>query len=621
MEKIGVNNMLSYKSLAKQIYDNVGGSKNIENINHCATRLRIRVHNVQNINDIAIKNIEQVAGTVNHGKEYQVVIGTDVANVYNEIIKINGTIDKTDHQSHEKTDNIKNTNFSWSNLGHTIIDFISGTFVPILGVLVAAGLISAVLNIGTSFFGLSTKSGTYTVLFAIYQAGYFFLPLYLGYSAARKLNLNPMMGGFLGAVLVYKTIDSAKGLSFFGLPIPQIQYNTSVIPVLLGIIFMKLVDLVLERVVPKSIKFFVNPLVTMLIVVPITLLWLGPLGFQIGSIIANILKFINLKFGWFSVGIIAAITPFLVMTGTNQALFPICIAAVSTTGYDAFILPGMLAANVAVGASALAVAVYSNDSKEKQLGLSSGLTGLMGITEPALFGILIKNKIAFLSTMAASGLVGILAGFLGLKQYAIVSPGIAALPTFIHANNGQMDMNLWIAILVLCLSALLSFGLTLFFGKKDQRKATNNIYLPVKGKIIPLSNVKDDMFSKGMLGDGFAVIPESEEIYSPVTGEVTMIAKSKHALGLKTKDGTEILLHLGIDTVDLNGEPFKVKVKKGQQVKHGDILVDMNLNMIKAKGKDPIVIVVLTQKNKKVKNKNFSVNNFEQDVGQIPFSE
>lgn len=187
MEKIGVNKMLSYKNLAQQIYDNVGGSKNIENINHCATRLRIRVHSVQNINDTAIKNIEQVAGTVNHGQEYQVVIGTDVANVYNEIIKINGTIDKKSLQSHEKTDNMKKTNFSWSNLGHTIIDFISGTFVPILGVLVAAGLISAVLNIGTSFFGLSTKSGTYTVLFAIYQAGYFFLPPLFGVQCSPKI--------------------------------------------------------------------------------------------------------------------------------------------------------------------------------------------------------------------------------------------------------------------------------------------------------------------------------------------------------------------------------------------------------------------------------------------------
>lgn len=614
MAQIGVNKMTNYQAIAQEIYDDVGGSSNIENVNHCATRLRLRVIDVNKINDDEINKLDGVAGTVKHDQEYQIVIGTDVAKVYNEFTKF---IDN----KKENNKKPQKTKFSWSNLGHTIIDFISGTFVPILGVLVAAGLVSAVLNIGTSFFGLRTNSGTYTVLYAIYQAGYYFLPLYLGYSAARKLNLNPMMGGFLGAVLVYKTIDSAKGLDFLGLAIPQVQYNTSVIPILLGVLFMKLIDLGLEKITPKSIKFFVNPLLTMLIVVPVTLLWLGPLGFKIGSLIAGGLEFINLKLGWLSVGIIAAITPLLVMTGTNQALFPICIAAVSSVGYDAFVLPGMLAANVAVGASALAVATYSKNSKERQLGLSSGITGLMGITEPALFGILIKNKIALFSTMAAAGVAGIVAGLANLKQFAIVSPGIAALPTFIHAKNGKMDNNFFVAIAVLCLSILLSYCLTFYFGRRKQNKeekiVNNDIYIPVEGKIISLGKVNDDVFSKKLVGDGFAIIPKGQEIDSPVDGTITMIAKTKHAIGLKTESGSEILIHLGIDTVELNSSAFELKVTEGQRVKHGDLLGRMDLEMIKSEGKDPTVIIVFPQSNRKFKKCNTSKENIGERIGNL----
>lgn len=599
--------MNRYTEIAKKIFDNIGGKDNISNINHCATRLRVKVIDVNKINDDIISKIDGVTGTVKRDQEYQIVIGTDVENVYNEFKKV------SDIDEENVTLASSGMKFSLKHVGNIAIDFVSGTFVPILGVLVAAGLVSAILNIGTAFFNLSTKSGTYTVLYAIYQAGYFFLPMFLGYSSAKKLNMNPMMGGFLGAVLVYNTIDGAKGLSFLGLNIPTIQYNTSVIPILLGILFMKLVDNILGKVTPKSISFFVKPLLTMLVVVPITLLYLGPLGYEVGSVIADMLSFINIKLGWISVGLIAALTPILVMTGTNQALFPICIAAVANTGYDSFILPGMLAANVAVGASALAVATYSNDSRERQLGISAGITGVMGITEPAIFGILLNNRIALLSTILSAGITGIIAGLLSLKQFAIVSPGIAALPTFIHTKNGHLDSNIYIAIGVLVLSFCISYGVTSFLGRKMQssrRNITNvSVYSPVEGKAIPLSNVKDEVFSKGLVGVGIAIEPSNGKIYSPVTGKVKMISESKHALGIEMKDGTEILIHLGIDTVGLNGLPFDIKVSNGQSVEQGILLATMNLEMIKKFGKDTTIIIVSTQKNKGIIDEKYGFTN------------
>lgn len=546
--------MAQYEVIAADILKNIGGKENVTNINHCATRLRLQVADDNKINDEAISKLSGVAGTVMHGNQYQIVIGTDVANVYNEFIKLSGDVQTDSTATTHKKD------VSLKSVGQTIVDFISGTFVPILGVLVAAGLVSAVLNIGVSFFGLSTKSGTYTVLYAIYQAGYYFLPVYLGYSAAKKLNVSAMMGAFLGATLLYKTIDSAKGLDFLGLMIPQIQYNTSVIPILLGVLFMKLIDTGLDRVTPKSIKFFTKPLLTMIIVVPVTLLWLGPLGYEIGTVIATGLNFVNLKLGWLSVGLIGALTPLLVMTGTNQALFPLCIAAIASVGYDAFILPGMLAANIAVGAATLAVAFYTKNEHEKQVALSAGITGVMGITEPSIFGVLIKNRIALLSTMFAAGISGALAGLVSLKQYAIVSPGIAALPTFVHSSGAGLDNNFYWSLVVVILSAGLSFGLTYVFGRKAQLQkkdelATDDmhVYQPVSGQVIPLQEVNDDVFSKGLLGDGFAVKPDNRGVYSPVTGTVTMVAETKHAIGFLSDSGIEVLIHLGIDTVELNG--------------------------------------------------------------------
>ncbi|WP_065674878.1 glucose PTS transporter subunit IIA [Lactiplantibacillus pentosus] len=610
--------MAQYEVIAADILKNIGGKENVTNINHCATRLRLQVADDNKINDEAISKLSGVAGTVMHGNQYQIVIGTDVANVYNEFIKLSGDVQTDSTATTHKKD------VSLKSVGQTIVDFISGTFVPILGVLVAAGLVSAVLNIGVSFFGLSTKSGTYTVLYAIYQAGYYFLPVYLGYSAAKKLNVSAMMGAFLGATLLYKTIDSAKGLDFLGLMIPQIQYNTSVIPILLGVLFMKLIDTGLDRVTPKSIKFFTKPLLTMIIVVPVTLLWLGPLGYEIGTVIATGLNFVNLKLGWLSVGLIGALTPLLVMTGTNQALFPLCIAAIASVGYDAFILPGMLAANIAVGAATLAVAFYTKNEHEKQVALSAGITGVMGITEPSIFGVLIKNRIALLSTMFAAGISGALAGLVSLKQYAIVSPGIAALPTFVHSSGAGLDNNFYWSLVVVILSASLSFGLTYVFGRKAQLQkkdelATDDmhVYQPVSGQVIPLQEVNDDVFSKGLLGDGFAVKPDNRGVYSPVIGTVTMVAETKHAIGFLSDSGIEVLIHLGIDTVELNGLPFDIKIKNGNHVVKGQLIGEMNLDMIRKEQKDTTVIVALTQPNKQLEDKRYTDTQIGDVIGNV----
>ncbi|MDF2884607.1 MAG: sugar transporter [Clostridiaceae bacterium] len=587
---------MNYKNLAKEILQASGNVENIAVVNHCATRLRLTLNDNSKIDENKIKSIKGVMGLVTRGKEIQVVIGTEVGNVYNEFVKL-GDFKKG---GKVEADGKK-------NIFGSIVDFISGTFVPVLPILVAAGLVSAILNICVTFFGLSTQTGTYVVLNTINNAGFFFLPIYVGYSAAKKIGINPMMGAYLAAILVHSNIDGKAGLDFFGIPITQANYNTSVVPIILGVLFMSIVDKGVDKITPKEIKFFAKPLITILIVTPVTLIALGPLGIIIGNYVASALNFINVKLGWLSVGLIGAFTPFLVMTGMNQALFPLVFAAMAANGYDAFVMPGMLSANVAVGAASLAVSVKSRNKDVKALALSSGITGVLGITEPSIFGVLLRFKRPFIGAMIGGGIGGLFAGIVHLKQYAIVSPGLAALPTFIPTDGSGIMSNFYLAVVTVVISIASSFIASYFLGFDDpvenaeiqstnkEIKLTEDVVInsPIKGIAISLKNVKDEVFSNEIMGKGVAIIPEEGVVYSPINGEVSLVFNTKHAIGITSEEGIEILIHIGLDTVKLGGEYFNEFVKVGDKVSSGDKLLEFDLKAIKDKGYDitsPIII-------------------------------
>lgn len=591
---------MNYKDLAKQILEASGEVKNIAGVNHCATRLRLTLNDNSKIDENKIKSIKGVMGLVTRGKEIQVVIGTEVGNVYNEFVKL-GDFKKG---GKVEVDGKK-------NIFGSIVDFISGTFVPVLPILVAAGLVSAVLNICVTFFGLSTQTGTYVVLNTINNAGFFFLPIYVGYSAAKKIGINPMMGAYLAAILVHSNIDGKGGLDFLGIPITQATYNTSVVPIILGVLFMSIVDKGVDKITPKEIKFFAKPLITILIVTPVTLIVLGPLGIVIGNYVASALNFINVKLGWLSVGLIGAFTPFLVMTGMNQALFPLVFAAMAANGYDAFVMPGMLSANVAVGAAALAVSVKSKNKDVKALALSSGITGVLGITEPSIFGVLLRFKRPFIGAMIGGGIGGLFAGIVHLKQYAIVSPGLAALPTFIPTDGSGIMTNFYLAVATVAISIISSFIASYLLGFNNpvesteieninkEIKLTKDVVInsPIKGMAISLKNVKDEVFSNEIMGKGVAIIPEDGVVYSPVNGEVSLVFNTKHAIGITSEDGIEILIHIGLDTVKLEGKYFNEFVKVGDKVSSGDKLLEFDLKAIKDKGYDVTSPIIISNSN------------------------
>lgn len=470
--------MAKYKEISDGIVQAVGGSKNIQVMNHCATRLRLTLRQPELMKEDQLRSVPGVMGLVQRGKEIQVIIGTDVGNVFNEMGK-SGNIKKGEVIE----ENVDPDLFPGAtpeaasatpapekeNLFRKVIDYVSGTFVPVLPILVAAGLVSAVLNILVTFFGLPAEGGTYTILSAVNNAGFYFLPVFIGYSAANKLAFNPFMGAYLGAIMLHSAINNIEGLDFLGITVPQVNYGSSVIPIILGVLFMNYVYKGIDRIMPKEIKYFTTPLLTILIVTPITLIILGPLGNVIGGYIATGLGFVNQQLGWLSVGLMGALTPLLVMTGTNQALFPLVFAAMADNGYDAFVMPGMLAANVAVGGAALAVSLRLKEKNGKALALSSGITGVMGITEPSIFGVLINNRTAFIGAMTGGAVGGLFAGIVQLKQYAIVSPGLAAIPTFIPTDGSGLTNNFWFAIATIAIAFFTSFLFTYFTFREEVR--------------------------------------------------------------------------------------------------------------------------------------------------------
>ncbi|MFD2391897.1 beta-glucoside-specific PTS transporter subunit IIABC [Enterococcus gallinarum] len=585
--------MTNYSELVEYIIDHIGGIENVQTANHCATRLRLQLNDPSVFDDDQLKKNKLILGTVKRDHDVQLIIGPDVPKVYTMFME------KLEHKSENTSTDRKKRRIK--DYGALVVDFISGTFVPVLPILVAAGLVSSVLTIGVTFFGLSAESGTYTILNAVNDAGFYFLPIYIGFSAARKLGINGMMGMFLGAILVHSLINGVEGLTFLGLSVPTMSYNTTTIPVIFGVLFMAVIDRIADKLIPQSIKYFVKPLLVILITVPVTLILLGPIGNEVGGYIANGLSFLYDKLGWFSVGLLGAATPLLVMTGTNQALFPLVFAMLGDYGYDSFVMPAMLAANVAVGASALAIAYSEKNTEKRALALSSGLTGVMGITEPAIFGVLINYRSAFIGAITGGAVGGILAGFVQLKQYAVVSPGLIAIPTFIPTDGSGFNSNFWFSIIVILLAICVSFTLTIFLEKKrikenniNQAKAAIKINSPIKGTVVTLESVNDPMFAEKMMGDGIAIIPDDDVVSAPFDGYIIMTTPTKHAIGLRGENGVELLIHIGIDTVRLEGDGFTLHVEENQYVKAGEPLISFDRQRIKEAGYDVTIPVIVT---------------------------
>lgn len=596
---------MNYENLAKEILKNVGGQENVSNLTHCATRLRFNLKDVLKTNTEAMKKTKGVMGVVDKGGQYQVIIGNDVNHVYKEIIKIANVEGNSES---EEIDDRKTM--------AKVIDTITGIFTPILPAITAAGMMKAVLAILTAFKLISTDSQSYQVFNFMSDAAFYFLPIFLASSAAKKFKCNAYLAMMLGGMLLHPTfvtmVNSAKEtgnlLAVFGLPITLASYSSSVLPIILGVWFMSYVEPIADKISPKSIKFFTKPLITAVVSGIVILVVIGPIGYIVSDKIGLGIKTLESYVSWLVPTLVGGLTPLLVMTGTHYGLVPIGINNRMTMGYDTVIYPGMLASNVSQGGAALAVAIKSKDKEIKQLASSAGITGVCGITEPALYGVNLKFKTPLYASMIGGAIGGLFLGLFRVSNYSGGSPGFLTLPSYI---GGESMMNFVYACIGAIISVTVSFVATLILYKDkveviedetlekvlvDKVQLMNKITIssPLNGEIINLNEVKDETFASEMMGKGIAINPTEGKVVSPINGTVQMIFKTKHAIGLKSEDGAEILIHIGMDTVQLDGKHFIAHVKDGDKVKVGDILVEFDMDAIKKEGYELVTPVIIT---------------------------
>lgn len=593
---------MDYKDLAKNIIKDVGGKENVLSLTHCATRLRFNLKDDSKANTDKLKNTAGVMGVVNKGGQYQVVIGSDVANVFraiNDIGSFDGNI-----EGKEEDDN--------RNPVVKVLDTIAGIFTPIIPAITGAGMLKAVMALLVTFKVIDTTSQTYGILNFMADAAFYFLPFLLANSAAKKFKCNPYIAMTIAAVLLHPNfismVNTAKeggtGISFLGLPITLASYSSSVIPIILGVWLMSYVEPLADKISPKPIKFFTKPLITLVITGITTLIVLGPIGIICGDGIATAIEFLNKYARWLVPLIVGTFSPLLVMTGMHYGLIPIGINNIATAGFDTVVGPGMLASNIAQGGASLAVACKTKNSEFKQLASSAGITAVCGITEPAMYGVTLKLKRPLIGVMIGGGIAGLFLGIFGVGRYTSGSPGLLALPGYIGTDGFR---NIIFACIGAAIAFVISFVVTYLVGFEDIKTESKEekveeedkvkdtlIYSPIKGKVVELSKVNDPMFSEGMMGEGVAIIPKNGRVVAPVDGVVSAIFDTKHAIGLTSNDGAEILIHVGLDTVNLKGKYFDAKVSQGKTVKKGDLLIEFDIDSIKKEGYEVITPVIVT---------------------------
>lgn len=603
---------MSIKDSAKQIYDTVGGEANINYLTHCVTRLRFRLKDESKVDDEKVKQIPGVMGINHQNGQYQVIIGNAVSDYYDQIIKL-GDFPTDESGDSNKTD----TKEEKGNLFDQFTSFISSCMSPLIPALIGGGMIKVILILLTTVGWMSDKSQTYTILSVFGDAPFYFLPIELAITASKYHKVNQLMAVIAGAILIHPNfitlVNSGKAIHLMGLPVTAARYSSSVIPILLIVWAMKYLEAFLEKVVPSSFKSILKPLLEIFIVGVVSLVIIGPTGTWAGELLSGIVLLIQKHAAWLAMPLMAAFMPLIVMTGMHWAFSPIFLAA-SIASPDSLILPAMLAANIGQGAASLAVAVKTKNKNTRQIASAAAVSALLaGVTEPALYGVTLKYKKPLYASMISGAITGLFMGIVNLKAFAFAVPSILAIPQFV---NKAIPNNFIYALIVLVASLVITFVLTLVFGFDDGTPAlavddvktpdtpesniesgakdTKKVFSPVKGEMINLDSVNDPTFAQKMLGDGVAVIPEDGKFYAPFDGVVETVFPTKHAIGLKSDSGIELLMHIGLDTVELKGKPYDVKVKANQRVKKGDLLVNADLDKIKKAGYETVTPLIVT---------------------------
>ncbi|MDN5440548.1 MAG: beta-glucoside-specific PTS transporter subunit IIABC [Lactococcus lactis] len=579
---------MDVQTIAKEILVAVGGVENITHLEHCSTRLRLSLVDSKKVNKEALKKIPEVLG-VNQTAQTQIIIGNSVIEVYNALEKLLAGKIAVDSKTEKQS------------LIAIVLDFVISIFQPLIPAIAGGGILKSLLMLLNLIGILSKTTQTYQIMNFIGDAPLRFLPILVAVTTANKLKVNPLVA--LSAVAALLTPDLSamllSGAKFFGIALQNINYSYQVFPAILCVLCYAQLETFFTKITPKVIRSFFVPMLSLMLVVPFTLIVLGPIGFIFGQGFAAAIMFVFAKVGWIAVAILAACLPFMVVTGMHKAMIPYVITSLGETGKEAIYNAASLAHNISEAGACFAVMFRTKDKTLRATALSAGISALFGITEPAIYGITILHKRVLYGVMIGSFIGGASLGLMAVEAYVAVGPGLASLSMFISET---LPKNLMYAVIGLIISFIASFISVFLLWKEpvseenfiENNEEVVNLVAPLAGRVIPLANVSDDVFSKKMLGDGIAIEPIKGELYAPIDGEIEMIYNTKHALGMRSVEGIEILFHIGIDTVNLKGEFFEVLVSEHQKVVKGDLLVRFDLEKIKAAGFDTTTMIVVT---------------------------
>lgn len=589
---------MSNKDIATKILNYVGGNDNVSNCTHCATRLRLNLFDEKKIDMESIKKIDGVITVQIKSGQLQVVLGGKVEGVYNEFTPMLSSKSDADTTQKKKK-------FSFNAL----IETVAGIFSPTLPVLIGCGMIMSVTSILKTFNIVSADSGFMSVLNMMGDLIFYFLPFFLSVSAARKFKTNEYMAVALAGAFMYPTIMNGAAavaktgittLDFLGLPILFVNYKSTVFPIIISVWILSYVYRFVDKLIPEMFKILFVPLIVFFIMIPLELIVLGPIGSYLGVYIAEGVKFLYTAGGFLGAFVLGAVRPILVMFGMHYAITPIMVQEVAQNS-KTIIIPALLAGNLAQSGAAFATALLIKDKKDKSGAISAGVTAFLGITEPAMYGYNLKYKKPFYAALIAAGVAAAYMSVFHAFATAVALPGALSLP------NYRADSFVHIIIGV-CISVFGAFALTLIMMKFNKNDELNNklnedtvssqkdesIYSPIEGKAVSLSEVNDPTFSEGMLGKGIAIIPKEGKVVSPVDGVISALFPTKHAIGITSEAGAEILIHVGLETVNLEGKYYTAYVKNGQKVKAGELLVEFDIEAIKNEGYDIITPVLIT---------------------------
>ena len=609
-----------YDALAKFILENVGGKDNVISLTHCITRLRFKLKDEGKANTAALKNHEHIVDVIQKGGQYQVVIGNDVEDAYDAVMKLGGFSGAATQDAGEDD--------AGKSLFDKAVDLISGIFTPVIPLLAACGIIKGLVAFAAAMGWLTQDSGTYQIIYAAGDCFYYFFPIFLGYTAG----LNRFTGMAVGAALVYPTLATLQSgeaiftlfegtpiatnvtTTFLGIPVLLVTYTSSVVPVIASCYVGSKLEKLFKRIIPDVVKMFLVPACTILITFVLTLLVVGPIMTWASQLIATGVMAVRNVSPVLTGAIVGGLWQVLVVFGLHHAFTPIRLNSLLTLGYENTICC-MQCVPFTTMAVVFAVYFRTKDKKLKARALPAAISSFFGVSEPSIYGVTLPLKRPFAITLCSAAVGGALMGLFNVTAYANAGLGLFALPAYINPASNGLDMQFWGLIIALVVAMGLGFTLTFLFGvpqayitgtaadatpeelagEDDAIVKQETFTAPVAGEVVDLADVSDEVFASGTLGKGVAVKPSDGNVYAPCDGVVSALFPTGHAVGITAaQSGAELLIHIGVDTVQLDGKGFTKHVAAGDTVKRGQLLISFDRDLITSEGYDDTVIFIVS---------------------------